>query len=88
MTGKSNILDFLGSVQRFIKLNDKENFLDSLAAAMASVGKAECRTNRLVSYVERYTACWKTEERNSTVLTPFSGTKSCHKRIIIIPDIM
>lgn len=56
MTGKSNILDFLGSVQRFIKLNDKENFLDSLAAAMASVGKAECRTNRLVSYVERYTA--------------------------------
>lgn len=28
------------------------------------------------------------EERSSTVLTPFSGTKSCHKRIIIIPDIM
>lgn len=52
MTGKSNIPDFLGSVQRFIKLNDKENFLDSHAAVIASVGKAECRTNRLFSYVE------------------------------------
>lgn len=80
------MLDFLGSVQRFIKLNDKENFLDSHAAVMAPVGEAECRINRLFFYVERYTVCWKTGER--TVLTPFSGTESCHERIIIIPGIM
>lgn len=88
MTGKSNMLDFLGSVQRFIKLNDKENFLDSHAAGMAPVGKAECRINRLFFYVERYTVCWKTGERNSTVLTLFSGTESCRERIIIIPNVM
>lgn len=88
MTGKSNILDFMRSMQRFIKLDDKENFLDSHAAVMASVGKTGCRTYRLFSYVERYTACCKMEERDSTVLAPFSGTMSCHKRIIIVSDIM
>lgn len=64
MTEKSNILDFLGSVQRFITLYDKENCLDSHAAVMASVGKNECRTNKLFSYVERYTVCWKRDKKN------------------------
>lgn len=71
MTGKSNILDFLGSVQRFIKLNDKENFLDSHAAAMASVGKVECRTYRLFSYVERYTVPRAGKRRRGTQLSLF-----------------
>lgn len=76
MTGKSNFLDFLWSLQRFIWLNDKMNFLDSRGLARASVGKAGLRNSRLCSYVERYIVWWSTEKE--TQLSRFCTQAPSH----------
>lgn len=69
----------------------KGNFLDSHAAVMASVGKAEYTTRGSFSHVEKYIA-YRNEKESylllSTVFTSYSSSRSCHKMIIIILDFL